>query len=403
MENIQMRNAEILNNRRAMQGQQSTSIMAAGGSMDAFAMIFEQMASLLQEGEDTFTVPKDVLDGMMENFGGNPDLSEEPDLLAMEMAASMLVQNPQWIAFLQQDDASAAEMVSALNLPTDVKQFLMDARAAAQNVQQQAAQMFTENVEEPRLAQPADAENSTGTGTSNGFAEVVSQSADEPASDPLEGLQDTFLRNVRAARALLNQAKSGKETEQIDIDKLQNDVASNRFNPLASMETRIAHADFNEPQAPDVDQQIQQGITENLLNGRKEFVIKLRPEGLGEVTVKLLERPGEASVLSLITSSVESAKLINQKLSVLQEAMRPLQVQVNMAEPDHFVEASQAGSEAYNEHSFLADQQNQQDQNQQNQRSGKSSGKVFSLTDDSLFVEEAGEEVAAADGLDTYI
>ena len=83
--------------------------------------------------------------------------------------------------------------------------------------------------------------------------------------------------------------------------------------------------------------------------------------------------------------------------------MRPLQVHVYFAETDLFVVASQAGSEAYNEHSFLADQQNQQDQNQQNQRSGKSSGKVFSLTDDSLFVEEAGEEIAAADGLDTYI
>lgn len=407
MQNIQMRNAEIMNNRRAMQAQQSTSIMAQaeGGGMDAFAMIFEQMALSLQEGQEgehTLAVPEDVLAGMM----GNSEDSDasEPDVSILSILASMFVQNPQWADFVQQDDVSAAEMVSALNLPADVKQFLWDARAAAQNLQQgNLPQTFEQVAQEQQPVQPSDASDETQAGMSNRFAELVSQPADESGSDPLEGLQDTFLRNVREARALLSQAKSGKDTQEIDIDKLQSDVASNRFNPLASLETRVARPEFNEPQAPEVDQQIQQGITENLLNGRKEFVIKLRPEGLGEVTVKLLERPGEASILSLITSSVESAKLINQKLSVLQEAMRPLQVQVNMAEPDHFVEASQAGSEAYNEHSFLADQQNQQDQNQKNQRSGKSSGKVFSLTDDSLLVEEVTEETAATDGLDTYI
>lgn len=122
------------------------------------------------------------------------------------------------------------------------------------------------------------------------------------------------------------------------------------------------------------------------------------------MTVKLLERPGEASVLSLITSSAESAKLINQKLSVLQEAMRPLQVQVNMAAPDQSVEASQAGSEAHNQQSFLFDQ-NQSEQNQQHgQRSSRSSsGKVFSLTDDSLLTEEIAEEQLVAEGLDRYI
>lgn len=406
MENIQMRNAQILSNRQAMQAQQSTSIAVQGaGGMDAFAMIFAQMASLMeegQEGENGFAVPEEVLAGLMENLDED---SDDPNLLAMELAASMMVQNPQWIAFLQQDDASAAEMVSALNLPTDVKQFLMDARAAAQNLQNEAVQPFEQAVEQQPVeaSEASEASSDPKAGMSDRFAELVSQSSDESA-DPMEGLQDSFLRNVRAARQLLSNAKSGKEeAPQIDIDKLQNDVASNRYNPLASLENRIAHADFNEPKAPEVDQQIQQGITENLLKGQKEFVIKLRPEGLGEVTVKLLERPGQASILSLVTSSTEAAKLINQKLSVLQEAMRPLQVQVNMAEPDHYVEASQAGSQAYNEHSFLADEQNQQEQNQKNQRSGKSAGKVFSLTGD-MTIEEADEqELLAADGLDTYI
>ena len=186
----------------------------------------------------------------------------------------------------------------------------------------------------------------------------------------------------------------------LDIDKLQSDVMSNRFNPLSSLEGKTVRMEFSEPQPPEVDQQIQQGITENLLNGRKEFVIKLRPEGLGEITVKLLEKPGEASVLSLVTASAESAKLINEKLTALQEAMRPLQVQVNMATQQP-VQPSQAGSQPdFNSQQFMFDQ-NHSGSSQQEQQSGKSGGSIFSLTEDGLVEEFAEEE--EADGLDTYV
>lgn len=410
MQNIQMRNAEILNNRRAMKAQQSTSITEnAGMGMDAFAMIFEQMALTMQEDEIVITVPEeDGFAGVTEEDSDSLDLSVPP-LPIMEMAVSEVLIDAQWAAFVEQDDASAVEMLSALNLPADVKQFLLNTRTAAQLFQSNGLeQSFEQTVEEeqqPIQQTQSSGDAQMGTSEEKPFVEILSKPADgEGDSEPLQGLQNTFLKNVRAAKFLLNAKPVAKELPQVDIDKLQNDVMSNRFNPMASMENRVAHADFNQQDAPEVDQQIQKGITENLINGRKEFVIKLRPEGLGEVTVKLLERPGEASVLSLITSSAESAKLINQKLSVLQEAMRPLQVQVNMAAPDQSVEASQAGSEAHNQQSFLFDQ-NQSEQNQQHgQRSSRSSsGKVFSLTDDSLLTEEIAEEQLVAEGLDRYI
>ena len=116
--------------------------------------------------------------------------------------------------------------------------------------------------------------------------------------------------------------------------------------------------------------------------------------------MKLLEKPGEASVLSLITSSAESAKLINEKLTALQEAMRPLQVQVNMA-TQQTVEPSQAGSQPdFNSQQFMFDQ-NQSGANQQEKRSNQSGDSVFRLTDDGL--AEEPEVELEADGLDTYI
>jgi hypothetical protein len=414
MENIQLQNMDLQNVRRAMQGANASDL--AQGGMDAFALIFEQMAmGMMQNQEDGLVMGEDLLAGFMENplegFMENSDDESDKtktDDLMMQIAGTMLVQNPQWMMFLQQDDASAVQTVSELNLPADVKQFLMDARVAAQNTQQTNVDgLFTETVRQQTTVQPSEPSGDTQTGTSDRFVEILSKGQEnDTSSDELYGLQDTFLRNVREAKSLLDSEKKSDSKElPLDIDQLQSDVMSNRFNPLSSIEGRTARTEFNQEQTPEIDQQIQDGITENLLRGQKEFVIKLQPEGLGEITVKLLEKPGEASVLSLVTSSAESAKLINDKLNTLQEAMRPLQVQVNMAAPDQTVEASQAGSQADNfQQSFLFDQNQSGANQQQGQRPHQSSGgKIFSLTDDGLLQEETIDALAAADGLDTYI
>lgn len=394
-----MQNLEAIQANRASQKGVGVADLAAAG-MDPFALIFEQMAMAMgQTPEGGFEMSQDAT-------GNQEDESKDTDNLMMQLAGAMMVQNPQLLAFFQQDDASAEELVSALNLPADVKQFLLDTRLAAQTPQSNSdtAAAFVEAMADSKVAgaaQVSEQSNDAQAGTSERFVEILSRGQEENSVDDLQGLQNDFLRSIREAKSLMSSSeKSGKEEMPLDIDKLQSDVMSNRFNPLSSLEGKTVRMEFSEPQPPEVDQQIQQGITENLLNGRKEFVIKLRPEGLGEITVKLLEKPGEASVLSLVTASAESAKLINEKLTALQEAMRPLQVQVNMATQQP-VQPSQAGSQPdFNSQQFMFDQ-NHSGSSQQEQQSGKSGGSIFSLTEDGLVEEFAEEE--EVDGLDTYV
>ena len=396
-----MQNLEAIQANRTSQKSSGVAGLAAVG-MDPFALIFEQMAMAMgQTQEGGLEMGQDTA-GDQEGESKDTDT----DNLMMQLAGAMMAQNPQLLAFFQQDDASAAELVSSLNLPADVKQFLLDTRLAAQNSQSNsgAAAAFLEAVADSQVGetvQASEQSNDAQAGTSQSFVEILSNGQEENSVDDLQGLQNDFLRSIREAKSLMsNSEKSNQEEVPLDIDQLQSDVMSNRFNPLSSLEGKTARMEFNQSQAPEVDQQIQQGITENLLHGRKEFVIKLRPEGLGEITVKLLEKPGEASVLSLITSSAESAKLINEKLTALQEAMRPLQVQVNMA-TQQTVEPSQAGSQPdFNSQQFMFDQ-NQSGANQQEKRSNQSGDSVFRLTDDGL--AEEPEVELEADGLDTYI
>lgn len=395
-----MQNLEAIQANRTSQKSSGVAGLAAVG-MDPFALIFEQMAMAMGQTQEG------GLEMGQDTAGDQEGESKDTDNLMMQLAGAMMVQNPQLLAFFQQDDASAAELVSSLNLPADVKQFLLDTRLAAQNSQSNsgAAAAFLEAVADSQsgeTVQASEQSNDAQAGTSQSFVEILSNGQDENSADDLQGLQNDFLRSIREAKSLMsNSEKSNQEEVPLDIDQLQSDVMSNRFNPLSSLEGKTARMEFNQSQAPEVDQQIQQGITENLLHGRKEFVIKLRPEGLGEITVKLLEKPGEASVLSLITSSAESAKLINEKLTALQEAMRPLQVQVNMA-TQQTVEPSQAGSQPdFNSQQFMFDQNQSGANQQQEKRSNQSGDSVFSLTDDGL-VEEPEVELEA-DGLDTYI
>ena len=99
--------------------------------MDPFALIFEQMAMAMgQTQEGGLEMGQDTA-GDQEGESKDTDT----DNLMMQLAGAMMAQNPQLLAFFQQDDASAAELVSSLNLPADVKQFLLDTRLAAQNSQ----------------------------------------------------------------------------------------------------------------------------------------------------------------------------------------------------------------------------------------------------------------------------
>lgn len=131
---------------------------------------------------------------------------------------------------------------------------------------------------------------------------------------------------VRTVReALAEKSRTGEQEKEepapIDIEALQQAVDSKQFVPETVAAQKPA-ADIRE-----IASQLKTGILENVRQGKNEFVVRLKPEGLGEITVKFSESKNEIA-LRIVTSSASVGKMIAEDVAVLQNALRPLRAQV---------------------------------------------------------------------------
>ncbi|MEA4896242.1 MAG: flagellar hook-length control protein FliK [Oscillospiraceae bacterium] len=149
----------------------------------------------------------------------------------------------------------------------------------------------------------------------------------EAADDGLNSDQSGVSESVIKAKELLSDYLSQQaDDEEIDVDKLQNELAKADKTSPFELQLRSAGSTAD----PKVMEQITDGIRQNLSLGKSEFVIKLKPEALGEITVKLVEEAGKTT-LSITTASAQTAKLINNDISALRNAVAPMNVEVQYA------------------------------------------------------------------------
>lgn len=143
-----------------------------------------------------------------------------------------------------------------------------------------------------------------------------------------------FQTAVRQAADRLGTQPKAPAQDPPDIEALQAAVEQKQFIP---QHRTLVEAAAAQPQAEakEVIPQLSTGILDNLAAGKDEFIVRLKPEGLGEITVKLVEQEGRV-LLSILTSSPQVAKALSQDVASLQQALRPLQAQVQeiaVAEP----------------------------------------------------------------------
>jgi len=81
------------------------------------------------------------------------------------------------------------------------------------------------------------------------------------------------------------------------------------------------------PDAEEIAKQVKAGILENVAKGQSEFVVRLKPDGIGEIVVKLADTKDKIS-LSIYTSDERAARLISGEVASLQSALRPLNAEV---------------------------------------------------------------------------
>ena len=135
--------------------------------------------------------------------------------------------------------------------------------------------------------------------------------------------QQTFMASV-------NKAKNAMRTETEEPQTVETTInTEKKVESSFQLEAKKAEA-ANQP--PKLMDQVEQGIRGNLKMDKNEFTIKLNPETLGEITVKLVQEDGKAT-LHIVTANGNTAQLINDELAALREAVRPMHIEVRQAIP----------------------------------------------------------------------
>ncbi|MEM1485258.1 flagellar hook-length control protein FliK [Oscillospiraceae bacterium PP1C4] len=224
--------------------------------------------------------------------------------------------------------------------------------------------------------------------------QVISVAQTSEKETTLLGGESQFQNSVTEALKLIKAQRKDEQKNQfdmIDVDKMQQEVNAGKFNNA----TAVHKASTPLLDSKDLIAQLQTGIQEHISNGKNEFVVKLKPEGLGEITIKMSELDNKIS-LSIITSSTQAARALSGELTALRESLRLLNADVH-----EVITQSQSAFNAAQNEQF--GQNYQGHQHQQFNRQGSSL--VFSQPDEMYAENSQGlpDSLELASGLDTYI
>ncbi len=290
---------------RSMGGVGGTDSSAWGGGViaDPFAAVFQNMI-------DMQAVPADgeLLEG------------EEQELLSA-YAAMMLGSTPvSDISVLSEDLQNALTEISAISQQTGsinleelvtLLQKPIDSAVAQQNPLAQGVQNGQNTTEK-----------NTGEFALNfspeGLADIKATFSKVSPTATNFGSEQMFSDAVSKAKELLKSVDSEGETEIIP--------QTLNLNTL-KLESTVPKGQVFET---DITSQIMSGLEEGINEGKSEFTVKLKPESLGEITIKLVETAGKMTV-RITAASEATVKLLNSNMAHLQDTMKPLQVEVREA------------------------------------------------------------------------
>lgn len=264
--------------------------MAQQMSGDAFAMIFQQM------------MDGDLLAQLAQS------LQKDEEEIGAQMAAEMMSIMPNMQPDMLFPMLQGTEM-NVQNLRLELEQ---------ENPHMQKLQEFFSAIKTEDVQEIAEVTKKL---TPDEFYTVLSSVWKEQPTQPIDfRLQGDA---VRAAKQMLD-SEEKHPVEALDIESLQLDVDAKRFLPTDRI---MQKEELIQTNTEEIVNQVKTGILDNVAKGKSEFVIRLKPEGIGEIVVKMSEDKSHIS-LKILTASTQTAKLISNEVTALQNALRPLHAEV---------------------------------------------------------------------------
>ena len=388
-------NSSVINSSKSAKDRSTVSAECA----DPFLQIIMSLISQSQVSADV--QPQGAFDAI----SGNSQLVS----LLQNTQSSQNIQNP------QQTLMSLFSFTDSQNL----QQYLGSNQAISADQLLQLSQLFAENLSTAQsdatgtnlitqlmnlsktqgtdgLANLLSADDLTGLSMNkNASLSAVADTADMLSTEKSYSNAITKVKEMLASTGT-NSDDSG---DDIDVDVLQSELIKSKVTtPFElSFKTTEKTSDSN------LLNQVSTSIKQNFSLGKNEFTIKLKPEALGEITIKIVEEAGK-STLSITTASAQTAKLINNDLAALKQAIAPLNVHVNEA-VTHTNESQQGSMQQFD----MAGQQFAGQQFAGQQNFTRFVNATYGNSDGDYYVS-APEEVqsisasrAVSDRLDAYI
>ena len=237
--------------------------------------------------------------------------------------------------------------------------------------------------------------------------------ADNQAIQPPIGITVPSMvsqRIIKADTDTLEQLKGGgegakiSETDSFDSQLSEMVTANANVNIQATQPELPKVQNMSNPlfKQFQISEQITDGIKANLNLEKTEFTVKLNPESLGELTLKLVEEGGKM-VLDITAASENTARLLNSDLAVLRESVGSMNLEireVSVAAPEN-IDANNAqfnmtGQQFSEQHRAFANHQQQSDK------------PYYASQHSTRGIEEVAQDYSsrvtmAVDGLDTYV
>ncbi|MEG1568108.1 MAG: flagellar hook-length control protein FliK, partial [Oscillospiraceae bacterium] len=159
------------------------------------------------------------------------------------------------------------------------------------------------------------------------------RTADSTKADDAQTVKDEPMQKAQKAVE-----KPIKETAQAEQSAIQREA---HLQSLSSAQPLEKEAPVLNKQ--DLLLQVQQGAMANAKAGKEDFVMRLRPDGMGEITVKLAEADGKMT-MQITASNANVQKMLSAEIDNLREAMKPYHVEVReimQQQTNHFDLGSQ--------------------------------------------------------------
>lgn len=180
-------------------------------------------------------------------------------------------------------------------------------------------------IQEPAMAKAAG-QSSTANDTESGFADMLKNQTAQTTATKTSSEEHTA--PVKAQVSTLSEEQSSLEELKKNAEargiNLMDRVAEARITGGARIQAMNQPAAQNEAS---VVSQVKDGLEQGMKNQLKEFTIHLRPEGLGDVIVKMVSQDGKVTV-NIGASNSETQKLINSQMTSLKEMLEPLHAEV---------------------------------------------------------------------------